>query len=296
MKTIHLSLWIILFISTLNAQNFSDQKILTGNLSADAKLMLNDFEQPVIPQISLSVENKKSPMLAGVLSLLIPGAGEIYTEQYLKAGIFVAIEAAVITTAVVYDGKGNDKTTEFQNYADDYTNDDPQTGHNWDVIKYVKWLVEYEHNNDQELLNRILKSDDPNLPPWDQVNWAELNAVETGSHHLPAHGEQQYYELIGKYPQYSPGWNDFNSNDPDYHNVSPNMLFYSGERGKANDFYSVAKTAVIGIYINHFLSALDGVWSATRFNKDLAVKVRLENIQFTNHAEFIPTLYLTYSF
>ena len=289
MKTIHLSLWIILFISTLNAQNFSDQKILTGNLSADAKLMLNDFEQPVIPQISLSVENKKSPMLAGVLSLLIPGAGEIYTEQYLKAGIFVAIEAAVITTAVVYDGKGNDKTTEFQNYADDYKNPD----HNWSVVKYAEWLNEYEIPTGDP---KISINPDENLPPWQRVNWAELNAVETGSHHLPAHGEQQYYELIGKYPQYSPGWNDFNSNDPDYHNVSPNMLFYSGERGKANDFYSVAKTAVIGIYINHFLSALDGVWSATRFNKDLAVKVRLENIQFTNHAEFIPTLYLTYSF
>ncbi|MDP2362170.1 MAG: hypothetical protein Q8M94_00220, partial [Ignavibacteria bacterium] len=65
---------------------------------------------------------------------------------------------------------------------------------------------------------------------------------------------------------------------------------------KPDHIYRVASTAVIGIYINHFLSALDAVWSATRFNKDLAVKVRLENIQFTNHAEFIPTLYLTYSF
>ena len=67
-------------------------------------------------------------------------------------------------------------------------------------------------------------------------------------------------------------------------------------RGDANDFYSVAKTAVIGIYVNHFLSALDAVWSAASFNKDLAVKVRLENIQLTNRAEFIPTVYLTYSF
>ena len=111
----------------------SDQKFFTGNLSADAKLMLNDFEEPNNPQFSLAVENKKSPVLAGVLSLLIPGAGEIYTEEYLKAGIFLAIEAAVITTAVIYDGKGDDKTTEFQNYADDYTNPD----HHWSVVKYA---------------------------------------------------------------------------------------------------------------------------------------------------------------
>jgi hypothetical protein len=30
-----------------------------------------------------------------------------------------------------------------------------------------------------------------------------------GSHRLPPHGDQQYYEMIGKYHQYSPGWNDF---------------------------------------------------------------------------------------
>ena len=67
-------------------------------------------------------------------------------------------------------------------------------------------------------------------------------------------------------------------------------------RGEANDFYSVASTAVIGIYVNHFLSALDAVWSATQFNKDLAVKVRLENIQFADHAVFYPSVNFTYSF
>jgi hypothetical protein len=67
-------------------------------------------------------------------------------------------------------------------------------------------------------------------------------------------------------------------------------------RGDANNFYSVASTAVIGIYVNHFLSALDAVWSATQFNKDLTVKFRLENIQLTNHTEFYPMVYVAYSF
>ena len=78
--------------------------------------------------------------------------------------------------------------------------------------------------------------------------------------------------------------------------VSPNLIYYSGMRGDANDYYSVASTAVIGIYVNHFLSALDAVWSATQFNKDLAIKVRLENIQLANRTEFYPKIYFTYSF
>ena len=133
------------------------------------------------------------------------------------------------------------------------------------------------------------------MPPWERVSWAEVNAAETGSHKLPRHGEQQYYELIGKYHQYSSGWNDF-SGAGNKDQISPNFTFYSGMRGEANDFYSTASTAVIGIYVNHFLSALDAVWSAAQFNNDLAVKIRLENLQLTNRTEFIPTIYLSYNF
>lgn len=283
---------IIIFI--INVDSFGQENISftqTGNLSFDAKQILESYNESNLPQIVLQNENKKSPFLAGILSLLVPGAGEIYSEEYLKAGIFIALEAAVITTAVIYDGKGDDKTTEFQNYADAYNN----PNHNWSVVKYAQWLVQYEHNNDQDLLNRIIISSDETLPPWQRVNWTELNAAEKGSHKLPRHGEQQYYELIGKYHQYSSGWNDFTGGG-NKDQLSPNFLFYSGMRGEANDFYSVASTAVIGIYVNHFLSALDAVWSASQFNSDLAVKVRLDNIQLTDRAIFYPKVILTYSF
>ena len=290
MKTINLALLIILFVSSIKAQHFNQQKYFTGNLNTDAKQMLSDYKEPNNPQFSFSQENKKSPVLAGVLSLLIPGAGEVYTEEYLKAGIFIAIEAAVITTAVIYDKKGNDKTIEFQNYADE----------NWSVNRYAHWTIDNLQNPESIIYNQNFNPLDYSVFNTDEsVNWSELNRLERSigrgySHSLPPYGDQQYYELIGKYPQYSAGWNDFNSLD--YHDSSPNFLFYAGERGKANDLYNIASKAVIGIYINHFLSALDAVWSATTYNKNLAVKVRLENLQLTDQTEFIPTLYLTYSF
>jgi TM2 domain-containing membrane protein YozV len=277
---------LITFITSISFSQTKDKIVLSGNLSADAKIVFNNYTEPVTPQFIYSVENKKSPILAGVMSLLIPGSGEIYVGEYLKAGIFIALEAAVVTTAIVYDGKGDDKTTEFQNYADDYTNPD----HNWSVLKYAEWLITYEQGDPNMIL-----SNDPNRPPWEQVDWDLLNASEKGSHKLPPHGDQQYYELIGKYHQYSSGWNDFTGGG-NKDQISPNLIYYSGMRGEANDFYSVASTAVIGIYVNHFLSALDAVWSAAQFNKDLAVKVRLENIQLTNRTEFYPKIYFTYSF
>lgn len=277
-----------LLLILLTTFGFSQQEInsfkLTGSLSADSKIILNQYSESLNPQITFPEKSKKSPFLAGLFSLILPGAGEIYTEEYLKAGIFLAIEAAVVTTAVIYDKKGDDKTTEFENYADDYTN--PQ--HNWSVVRYAQWLNQYESAS-------IPINPDESLPPWERVNWRELNAAESGSHKLPPHGQQQYYELIGKYHQYSPGWNDFtgagNKNE-----ISPNFLYYSGMRGDANDFYSVASTAVIGIYINHFLSSLDAIWSAAKFNKDLAIKIRVENIQLADKNEFYPTINFNYNF
>ena len=53
---------------------------------------------------------------------------------------------------------------------------------------------------------------------------------------------------------------------------------------------------MIGIYINHLLSALEAVWGATRFNNDIALNVRVKSINVANRIELIPTLNFKYSF
>ncbi len=276
---------IVILVSpwVVNAQSINYK--LTGNLQTDSKILFENSDYENLPQISFLVEDKKSPMLAGLMSLVIPGAGEFYAGSYWKTAVFVAIEAAVITTAVVYDNKGDDQTTLFQNYADDYKNPD----HHWSVVKYAEWLNEYHNGN-------ITINEDVSLPPWERVNWTELNNAEVGSHKLYPHGDQQYYEMIGKYHQFSAGWNDFPETQASTDPLSPNFNYYSGLRGKANDYYNVASKAVIGIYVNHFLSALDAVWTTISYNKSLAVKMRIEQKQFAEEIELVPTLKLSYNF
>ena len=61
------------------------------------------------------------------------------------------------------------------------------------------------------------------LKPWQRVNWTDLNNAEgnietlmdaqgiptTGfTHQLAPYGDQQYYEMIGKYSQFGGGWDD----------------------------------------------------------------------------------------
>ncbi|HVO74018.1 MAG TPA: DUF5683 domain-containing protein [Ignavibacteriaceae bacterium] len=262
--------------------------LLSGNLQADSRYLLSKTGFQQSPALLQQLQNKKSPFLAGLFSIIIPGAGELYNGEYWKAGVFVALEAAVITTAVIYENKGDDKTNEFQRYADDYKNPD----HNWSVVRYAQYVI---NTNLQGIDPGIIISNDESLPPWQRVNWVLLNQYENGTHKLPLHGEQQYYELIGKYPQFTPGWNDFQDGQSIL-NYPPNFKTYSAMRGKANDYYNVSDKAVIGIYINHFLSTLDAVWSAIQFNKDLAVKIRMERIDFTDYTELVPTLKISFQF
>ncbi len=258
------------------AQDDSKENYLSGSLNVDSKLMdINYSNQP--NKISFKSEKEKSPMLGGIFSLILPGAGQFYSKSYWKTALFIAIEVGTIAGSVAYDNKGDDQTSKYQNYADQ----------NWSVVKYAEYL----NSNGAD----IQINPDESLPLWDRVEFNELNEFETGSHKLPPHGDQQYYELIGKYHQYSPGWNDYpegNSNlEP-----SPNFLSYSLMRGKANDYYSSSDTFVKLIVVNHFLSAFDAFFTTSRFNKKIAMNVRMNSFAYENQLVIYPTLNFKYNF
>lgn len=279
---------IVLFYSITTIAQIDDEVLLSGNLSVDSKNLLKDYKPESSVNLNISnSENKKSPLLAGLFSMILPGAGEFYAESYYKSAIFFALEAALVTVAITYNKKGDDKTKEFENYADNVTD---KSG--WSVVRYAQWINQYKGQN-------IQINPNTNLKPWERVNWSELNSVERQisgfSHTLARHGEQQYYEMIGKYHQFSPGWWDF-SGGSNNSEISPGYAYYSGLRGEANDLYNISTKAVVGIYVNHFLSALDAVWSTVNFNKDLAVKLRMDAVQVANNYDMYPTVYLKYNF
>ncbi len=278
-----LSLFTVNFAQNIELVNYK----LTGNLLADSKIVLNNYEELTAVFALDDLPDKKSPVLAGVMSAVLPGSGELYVGEYLKAAIFFAVEAALITVAVINNNEGDKLTAEFETFADEH----------WSVVDYANNLLLHpgipEDCNIENLINP-----DENLPPWERIeDWDALNHCEKGeTHRLPNYGEQQYYELIGKYPQYSSGWDTFDSDNDGFYDVPQILKDYAVMRGNANDAYNVASKAVIGLYINHLLSAVDAVWSATTYNNNLAIKVRVQNIQFADKIEFVPTLNISYNF
>jgi len=76
----------------------------------------------------------KNPTKAALLSAIIPGAGQIYNEKYIKAGVYIGIQATLVGVAIHYDKKYK----EYQGKIKD--KDDPAY-----AINHVK-VVDYYEN------------------------------------------------------------------------------------------------------------------------------------------------------
>ena len=297
---------ILLLVVCCQLSVVSGQSNLSGLLNLDSRISFDRSEKISKDEPQNVIETKKSPLLAGALSFVIPGAGEFYSESYIKSAIFVALEAAAITVGLIYDKKGNDQTNFFQDFANQ----------NWSALRYAEWtlihLQELNPNlNPNDYQNKVIQNG--------QVNWAELNKLEndvagrdgrdgsvTGSyysHRLPKYGEQQYYELIGKYPQFYQGWGDADMSLVSYDQIKQKLdtggtkfTYYSEERGKANDFYNVASKAVIVVVVNHIISAIDAAWSAQGYNSRLKMHTSIERYNTGFKTVYYPQLNLKYSF
>ena len=235
------------------------------------------------PETEGSEHKQKSPWLAGALSLAVPGAGEVYTENYLKGAVFFTIEAASWITAYVYNKKGDQQTQLFQDYANAH----------WSASRYALWLKDHLDQISQR--NNVSTPNwDPSVfrnsstdcgPPFPCVNWDRLNKMEQDSlglgHALPYWGDQQYYELIGKYAEFSKGWDSQIGDETPYWDAfSANKQFndYREMFNQADKYYSTAGTWVSVAIANHILSALDAYWSATRYNSSLHAEVRMRMV------------------
>lgn len=285
----------VFMFSLLSAQE--NKLKLSGKLNQDFYISAQNINTYDNDSINVSMK-KRTPLLAGGLSLILPGAGQFYNKDYWKTALFLAIEAAAISVAVIYDQKGDDQTVSFQNFAN--------SSDGWDVNQYANWSVD-----NAQRINPGIPDGDPIMDIFDNegnVIWDKLNALEVAigswySHQLAPFNDQQYYEMIGKYQQFNPGWSDYSDSDypPDGYTypdpVTPTFKWYAGERGKANDYYNTASTAVIVVVANHILSAVEAALAANSYNRSLLqadVKLRSTNIGFNR--EYYPQLNLSYNF
>ena len=273
---------------------------LTGNPRVDffggTSLSLSQPSRYVNPIVQSDMDEaprkEKSPWAAGAFSLVIPGAGELYTQNYLKGAIFFVADVAAWTLAYTYNKKGNRQTDEFQAFANAH----------WSAVRYANWTMDNlvvlteGHADRSQYEDLVFNSDyDPSSPcppPFRCIEWAELNAMEDTighysppggngyTHRLPYFAEQQYYELIGKYTEFSRGWDDadlsaITASDLPLKSNSARFYEYANMRAQANRYYDIAGTWVTLAIVNHVISAIDAYWSATKYNAALHAEANM---------------------
>ena len=208
----------------------------------------------------LSDQDLKSPAKGLLLSAVIPGAGQIYSGKYLKAGVFLGVEAVGWTMYFTKKKEGDDLKADFRSFADQ----------NWIESDYWDWIS----NN-----SGIDRTDMDALRAYEK---------ETYSHSLHVNKDQQYYEMIGKYHQFNIGWvdSDIGFLDPGWNNntsVSSIRLDYEQQRDDSNKAYKLSTWGTTLVMVNHILSALDASWQISRDNKKMRqTALHFENIKFNN--------------
>ena len=198
----------------------------------------------------------KSPAKAFLLSLAVPGAGEYYNGQKIKAASFLAVDALLWTGYFIYHKKGANKENDYEAFAqDNYT--------------WQNFIIAWDQLPEDD------KTRFSHRMPWDESsNQPDFN--------------HEYYENIGKYDQFQVGWNDIDYSPWDIRDsteagtiVSSLRSEYLDMRKQSNDYFSNATTMAMISIANHVISAFDAAIGAKRFNKggrQYSLRMKTKNI------------------
>lgn len=169
----------------------------------------------------------RSVPLAFALSLAVPGTGQAYNRQWVKAAVGIGAEIGLAAAYLYWDGRGDRAREDYFDYAHQH----------WSPARYAYWLNDYKRFLNEYDPSRPIGRPDVSVPSgidwknpghWSDADrrmvdqlFAEIRRLEdvmyhhsTGAsfaHRLPWFADQQYYELIGKYFHFATGWDDYDA-------------------------------------------------------------------------------------
>lgn len=297
--------WTVLFLLTLCAVLPVEARQVTGEPGpAELRALI------LSPSSSLQEGGPagRSPGIPFLASAVLPGAGQWMNGQRVKALVAISLEAAIITGYVVTRQNGLDAEDDFRAFAHD----------GWSPTRYASWLNDYRDYLNGEFSAsitappvQVVQGIDFSQPSgWSAADRAavqqmfnQITAIErqafhpeTGaafSHQLPDFGHQQYYELIGKYFQFAPGWEDYPawrgaddtflaSIDPELTgangskpNVSDTFYAYARDHADAQDLLRKASEISLLLVFNHLIAGIDAAVSAKLKNDRVSTNMGL---------------------
>jgi hypothetical protein len=244
-----------------------------------------------------NLKEYRSPRLAMLLSLLLPGLGQAYSRSYIKASAFGAAEIAAIGVAVYLNSVAKSKKKEAYNYAEKYFD--------------IRRIVDYDSLLRDEITIRREQDSLPPIPrdsiplPYDKEFFRVAGSKSA-----------YYYETI-RDRDFTPGWTDYDlslesvlsKNESDtidgkygsryvFYNYNNDDWFYylkrivdnagklvsSGEpvlgyssyqiefnarMNRSNSYRDAVNYVLYAIVLNHIASAVDAGFTARAYNARL---------------------------
>ena len=196
-----------------------------------------------------------------LLSLGLPGAGEFYAGNKIKAGAFLAVEAALWSGVIIYNNMGNDGEDDYRVFADEH----------WEFGYYYDWFLSF---GDDSIYTE-------QLPVEVVISGGDTTYIPNKTH--------DYYEMIGKYDWFILGWEDLDDRDiirdssmsttgemdkilevlKRHEYDSEFRVEYMDMRKETNDYFTWSKYFIGAAIFNHILSSFDAAWTAKRSNDRL---------------------------
>lgn len=153
MKKIQLILFVLIIASNLIlGQGFQTSSILElkSLLTKEDQTQSSQIIQNVLPS---ETKSKKNPGLAIIYSLLLPGMGELYADNYSSGKYFTIAEGALWTTFIGMNVYGNWQENRYKTYAQTYAGINPE-GKDEDFYATIGLYTSIESYNNEKALER----------------------------------------------------------------------------------------------------------------------------------------------
>jgi len=271
-----------------------------GTVDTTAGKILPESEKPVQPatveavhsiNFAKNLKDYRSPKLAMLLSLLVPGLGQAYVKSYYKTGVFVALEATAIGFSVAYNNKGKKQLDNAQSFADQNYNNDNLTTYYKDLFGFISGKngsgpigdsVARDKLSSIYLDTSFLKGstyrsqghysniqENSYVQGWNDCE-PKGSKIFTSGQTIFSEGQNTYkLDDSTGYKVYKVGKNGSIDSTMPLYGYSTSQEHFKAMVSQSNSYYKTAQGILFTLLVNHIISAVDALISAKAYNEAL---------------------------